>query len=200
MQLTPETCRKEQLLPPAHRARVRPRRVRLGDGGRAQDSGRGERRQRQALPAQARGQRGAKAAENQALKEAFQEANTFDNLLMQKTLAKGQVTKKRTLVETASAKRVNHGARTRLPSWTASAARSSATSRKWATPRRTSRSPRSQQENIEKVTCTTQKAPSGQLTEDSTSLDLDRPEASRNCRQSPETDKSSSCGFAYHAR
>lgn len=47
-----------------------------------------------------------KLQENQALKEAYQEANTFDNMLYQKMLAKGQVTKKRTLVETASAKRV----------------------------------------------------------------------------------------------
>ncbi|XP_049266918.1 uncharacterized protein LOC119374826 [Rhipicephalus sanguineus] len=54
-----------------------------------------------------------KLEEKQAMKEAFQEANTFDNLLMQKTLAKGQVTKKRTLVETASAKRVTTRTRER---------------------------------------------------------------------------------------
>lgn len=103
-----------------------------------------------------------KLQENQALKEAFQEANTFDNLLMQKMLAKGQVTKKRTLVETASAKRVT----TRRENEAAKLDNVGCTLKRNVeevgnAEENVEKSER-QQENIEKVTCTMSKQASGQ--------------------------------------
>lgn len=92
MQLTPETCRKEQLLPGPPTERVFDR----------DESGSVTVDVRKTLDEEnvdndklyqhkLEGSEVRKLQENQALKEAFQEANTFDNLLMQKTLAKGQV-------------------------------------------------------------------------------------------------------------
>ncbi|KAH6927443.1 hypothetical protein HPB50_003478 [Hyalomma asiaticum] len=103
-----------------------------------------------------------KLQENQAMKEAFQEANTFDNLLMQKTLAKGQVTKKRTLVETATAKRVTtrrENEAAKLDNVGCSIKRNI---EEVGNAEENVEKSEKQQENIEKVTCTSQKTPSGQ--------------------------------------
>ncbi|KAL1443208.1 hypothetical protein MTO96_030387 [Rhipicephalus appendiculatus] len=104
--LTPETSRKQELLPGPPTERVFDR----------DESGSVTVDVRKTLDEEnvdndkiyqhkLEGTEARKLEEKQAMKEAFQEANTFDNVLMQKTLAKGQVTKKRTLVETVSAKR-----------------------------------------------------------------------------------------------
>ncbi|KAH6926895.1 hypothetical protein HPB50_022664 [Hyalomma asiaticum] len=103
-----------------------------------------------------------KLQENQAMKEAFQEANTFDNLLMLKTLAKGQVTKKRALVETASAKRVTtrrENEAAKLDNVGCSIKRNI---EEVGNAEENVQKSEKQQENIEKVTCISQKAPSGQ--------------------------------------
>lgn len=103
-----------------------------------------------------------KLEEKQAMKEAFQEANTFDNLLMQKTLAKGQVTKKRTLVETASAKRVT----TRRENEAAKLDNIGCTIKRnieeAGNAEENVEKSEKQMENIEKVTCTSHKQSSGQ--------------------------------------
>ncbi|KAH6940780.1 hypothetical protein HPB50_006547 [Hyalomma asiaticum] len=102
-----------------------------------------------------------KLQENQAMKEAFQEANTFDNLLMFKTLAKGQVTKKRTLVENATAKRVitrRENEAAKLDSVGCSIKRNIEEA---GNAEENVEKSEKQQENIEKVTCIGQKEPSG---------------------------------------
>ncbi|XP_075554880.1 uncharacterized protein LOC142587618 [Dermacentor variabilis] len=161
--LTPETCRNQQLLPGPPTERVFDR----------DESGSVKVDVRKTLDEEnldndklyqhkLEGSEVRKLQENQALKEAFQEANTFDNLLMQKTLAKGQVTKKRTLVETASAKRVT----TRRENEAAKLDNVGCTLKRnveeVGNAEENVEKSEKQQENIEKVTCTTQKAPSGQ--------------------------------------
>nr|XP_037274792.1 uncharacterized protein LOC119167420 [Rhipicephalus microplus] len=101
-----------------------------------------------------------KLEEKQAMKEALQEANTFDNILLHKTLAKGQVTKKRTLVETASAKRVT----TRRENEAANLDQVGCTIKRnieeaGNAEEKVEKSEK-QLENIEKVTCTSHKQPS----------------------------------------
>ncbi|XP_077524018.1 uncharacterized protein LOC144135151 isoform X2 [Amblyomma americanum] len=103
-----------------------------------------------------------KLQENQALKEAFQEANTFDNLLMQKMLAKGQVTKKRTLVETASAKRVTTRRENEAAKLDSVGCTLKRNVEEVGNAEENVEKSERQQENIEKVTCTMSKQASGQ--------------------------------------
>nr|XP_037276594.1 suppressor protein SRP40-like [Rhipicephalus microplus] len=102
-----------------------------------------------------------KLEEKQAMKEAFQEANTFDNVIHQKTLAKGQVTKKRTLVETASAKRIT----TRRENEAAKLDQVGCTIKRnieeAGNAEENVEKSEKQLENIEKVTCNSQRPPCG---------------------------------------
>uniref|UniRef100_A0A131YEV6 Uncharacterized protein n=1 Tax=Rhipicephalus appendiculatus TaxID=34631 RepID=A0A131YEV6_RHIAP len=93
--LTPETSRKQELLPGPPTERVFDR----------DESGSVTVDVRKTLDEEnvdndkiyqhkLEGTEARKLEEKQAMKEAFQEANTFDNVLMQKTLAKGQVRKR----------------------------------------------------------------------------------------------------------
>ncbi|KAL3229890.1 hypothetical protein MRX96_023516 [Rhipicephalus microplus] len=137
--LSPETARKQELLPGPPTERVFDR----------DDTS-------------LRGTEVRKLEEKQAMKEAFQEANTFDNVIHQKTLAKGQVTKKRTLVETASAKRIT----TRRENEAAKLDQVGCTIKRnieeAGNAEENVEKSEKQLENIEKVTCNSQRPPCGQ--------------------------------------
>ncbi|CAN8000200.1 unnamed protein product [Ixodes hexagonus] len=98
-----------------------------------------------------------KLAESQALKEAFQETNTFDNMLMQKMLAKGQVTKKRNLMETASAKRVQTRRENEAAKLDATGSTLKRNVEEVGNAEESIEKAEKQQENIEKVTCSVNK-------------------------------------------
>ncbi|XP_075722532.1 uncharacterized protein LOC119167420 [Rhipicephalus microplus] len=159
--LSPETCRKQELLPGPPTERVFDR----------DESGSVTVDVRKTLDEEnvdndklyqhkLEGTEVRKLEEKQAMKEALQEANTFDNILLHKTLAKGQVTKKRTLVETASAKRVT----TRRENEAANLDQVGCTIKRnieeaGNAEEKVEKSEK-QLENIEKVTCTSHKQPS----------------------------------------
>lgn len=102
-----------------------------------------------------------KLQEQQALKEAYQEANTFDQMLYQKMLAKGQVTKKRTLVETASAKRVTTRRENEAAKMDQVGCSLKRNVEEQGNAEESVEKSERQQENIEKVACNTTKPAAG---------------------------------------
>lgn len=105
-----------------------------------------------------------KLQEQQALKEAYQEANTFDQSIFGKMLAKGQVTKKRTLVETASAKRVTTRRENEAAKMDLAGCSLKRNVEEQGNAEESVEKSERQQENIEKVACNTNKPAGGGAT------------------------------------
>uniref|UniRef100_A0A131YFX5 Uncharacterized protein n=1 Tax=Rhipicephalus appendiculatus TaxID=34631 RepID=A0A131YFX5_RHIAP len=161
--LTPETSRKQELLPGPPTERVFDR----------DESGSVTVDVRKTLDEEnvdndkiyqhkLEGTEARKLEEKQAMKEAFQEANTFDNVLMQKTLAKGQVTKKRTLVETVSAKRFTSRRENEAAKLDQVGCTIKRNVEETGNAEENVEKSEKQLENIEKVTCTSPKHPPAQ--------------------------------------
>ncbi|KAG0410574.1 hypothetical protein HPB47_012311 [Ixodes persulcatus] len=99
-----------------------------------------------------------KLAESQALKEALQETNAYDGAYMQKMLAKGQVIKKRNLMETAVAKRVQTRRENEATKTSSSGSTLKRNVEEVGNAEESVEKAEKQQENIEKVACVNKQA------------------------------------------